>query len=91
MLVRPDIVTSSRQRGNPVSSFTRAPAGRCRPDHTNRRSSPRSVSSRRQNANDVRAAYRRLAKTTHPDAGGSHEAFVALEKNYRAALAAVAS
>jgi hypothetical protein len=35
----------------------------------------------------VKAAYRRLAKTAHPDAGGTHEAFVALQEAYEQALA----
>jgi hypothetical protein len=35
----------------------------------------------------VKAAYRRLARTTHPDAGGDPAAFRAVEAAYRAALA----
>jgi hypothetical protein len=35
---------------------------------------------------DVRRAYRRLALERHPDRGGSHEAFLALQKDYEAAL-----
>ena len=34
----------------------------------------------------VKAAYRRLARTTHPDAGGDPAAFRAVEAAYRAAL-----
>lgn len=35
---------------------------------------------------DVRAAYRRLAKATHPDQGGSHEEFLTLRQAYEQAL-----
>src|SRR5699024_3273966 len=35
----------------------------------------------------VKAAYRRLARTTHPDAGGDPAAFRVVEEAYRAALA----
>ena len=36
---------------------------------------------------EVKAAYRRLAKLSHPDAGGKAEDFVAIESAYRDALA----
>jgi hypothetical protein len=36
---------------------------------------------------DIKAAYRRLAKESHPDAGGDATAFMALEQAYRDALA----
>ena len=32
---------------------------------------------------EIDAAFRRRAKQTHPDAGGSHEAFVLLMESYR--------
>ena len=35
---------------------------------------------------EVRAQYKRMAKGLHPDAGGSAEAFRALEENYRRCL-----
>jgi len=35
---------------------------------------------------DVTMAYHRLARTLHPDVGGSHDAFVALRASYEAAL-----
>lgn len=35
---------------------------------------------------DVRAAYRQLAKVHHPDAGGTHENFVAVQQAYERAL-----
>lgn len=35
---------------------------------------------------DVKAAYRRLAKSAHPDHGGSHEQFLALQAAYEEAL-----
>jgi hypothetical protein len=35
---------------------------------------------------DVTTAYHRLARTLHPDVGGSHDAFVALRASYEAAL-----
>ena len=37
----------------------------------------------------VRKAFRRLARTTHPDAGGSHEAFLRVQRVFAEALAAV--
>ena len=37
-------------------------------------------------AEAVREQYRRMAKVTHPDAGGSAAAFDALKKNYEACL-----
>jgi curved DNA-binding protein CbpA len=36
---------------------------------------------------DVKTAYRRLAKTAHPDAGGNAKDFIAIEGAYREALA----
>jgi hypothetical protein len=36
---------------------------------------------------EVKSAYRRLAKTAHPDAGGTAADFVAIERAYRDALA----
>jgi curved DNA-binding protein CbpA len=36
---------------------------------------------------DVKASYRRLAKTAHPDAGGRAADFIAIESAYREALA----
>jgi DnaJ-domain-containing protein 1 len=38
-------------------------------------------------AESVKAAYRRLARTTHPDAGGDPAEFRAVEQAYRDALA----
>jgi hypothetical protein len=38
---------------------------------------------------DIRAAFVRLARIAHPDAGGSHEAFVELQKAYEDALKSV--
>jgi len=38
---------------------------------------------------DVKQAFRSQAKTVHPDAGGSNEAFQALYKAYQEALALV--
>jgi curved DNA-binding protein CbpA len=35
---------------------------------------------------DVRPSYRLLAKRYHPDTGGSHEAFIELQKACEAAL-----
>ncbi|MGE3821992.1 MAG: DnaJ domain-containing protein [Isosphaeraceae bacterium] len=35
----------------------------------------------------IKAAYRRLARATHPDSGGVSEEFLAVERAYRAALA----
>ena len=35
---------------------------------------------------DVRRAYKRLAKTTHPDLGGSHQAFIKLKQAHDSAL-----
>jgi hypothetical protein len=40
---------------------------------------------------DVTTAYHRLARTRHPDVGGSHDAFVALRASYEAALRLVAN
>lgn len=37
-------------------------------------------------AEDAKRAYREMALKHHPDQGGSHEAFLQLEKNYSAAL-----
>ena len=39
---------------------------------------------------DVTTVYHRLARTLHPDVGGSHDAFVALRASYEAALRLVA-
>jgi len=39
---------------------------------------------------DVTTAYHRLARTLHPDVGGSHDAFVTLRASYEAALQLVA-
>jgi hypothetical protein len=36
---------------------------------------------------DVKAAYRRLAKAAHPDTGGNADDFMAIESAYREALA----
>jgi hypothetical protein len=38
-------------------------------------------------AESIKAAFRRLARTTHPDAGGDPAAFLAVEQAYRHALA----
>ncbi|HEX9923665.1 MAG TPA: DnaJ domain-containing protein [Anaerolineae bacterium] len=35
---------------------------------------------------EVKAAYRKLAKQAHPDQGGSHEQFLALQAAYEQAL-----
>lgn len=35
---------------------------------------------------DVRRAYKRLAKTAHPDLGGSHQAFIKLKQAHDSAL-----
>lgn len=35
---------------------------------------------------DVRRAYKRLAKTMHPDTGGSHQAFIELKEAHDSAL-----
>jgi hypothetical protein len=35
---------------------------------------------------DVKSAYRRLARSTHPDAGGNAKDFIAIEAAYRQAL-----
>lgn len=35
---------------------------------------------------EIRAAYRQLAKVHHPDAGGSHEKFVTIQQAYERAL-----
>lgn len=40
-------------------------------------------------ADDVKRAYKRLAREHHPDAGGSHEAFVKLKQTRDAALKGV--
>ena len=37
-------------------------------------------------AGDVRRAYRRLALERHPDRGGTHEGFLALQRDYEQAL-----
>lgn len=37
---------------------------------------------------EIKRAYKRLAKKLHPDSGGSHEAFLKLDKAYRAAISA---
>lgn len=37
--------------------------------------------------NDIKRAYKRLAKTRHPDAGGSQQAFIELQQAYKQALA----
>ena len=37
-------------------------------------------------AADVRTAYRRLARSAHPDSGGTHEQFLALQEAYTQAL-----
>lgn len=37
-------------------------------------------------AEDVKRAYREMALRHHPDTGGSHEAFLQLEKDFTAAL-----
>ncbi len=37
-------------------------------------------------ADEVRTAYRRLARRAHPDGGGSHDAFLALQAAYEQAL-----
>jgi hypothetical protein len=41
-----------------------------------------------ENRDAARAAYRELAKVHHPDAGGSHEDFVALKRAYDEAMTA---
>jgi len=41
---------------------------------------------RPKTAEDVRTQYRQLAKSLHPDAGGSISAFVALNENYQRCL-----
>jgi len=40
---------------------------------------------------DVKAAYRRLVKTAHPDGGGDHARFLALQEAYDAALRLVSA
>ena len=35
---------------------------------------------------EIRRKFRQLAATAHPDAGGSHEEFIILERSYRRAL-----
>lgn len=40
-------------------------------------------------ADDVRAAYRQLAKQCHPDTGGDAQRFVELQRNYELALSLV--
>lgn len=35
---------------------------------------------------DIKRAYKRLARKCHPDSGGSHEAFLRLDKAYKAAM-----
>lgn len=40
---------------------------------------------------DIKRAYKRLARKAHPDGGGSHEAFLKLQKAYEAALIAARS
>lgn len=35
---------------------------------------------------EIKELYRRMVKVMHPDAGGSNEAFIALEENYRKCL-----
>lgn len=42
--------------------------------------------SKHANRDEVKAAYRALAKTTHPDAGGSHDAFQRINDAYSIAL-----
>jgi len=42
---------------------------------------------RNADAEEVRAAYRRAAKRAHPDGGGSHEAFLRVQKAAEALLA----
>lgn len=37
-------------------------------------------------AEDVKAQYKRMAKSMHPDAGGDEAAFIALGENYRRCL-----
>lgn len=43
-------------------------------------------STRPTDVEDVRRAYRELAKTMHPDAGGDPDVFMALRDNYRKAM-----
>lgn len=38
---------------------------------------------------EVKAQFRRMAQVMHPDKGGTHEAFTALNENYKACLAAM--
>lgn len=82
-----------------VSRFQRSHAAPPRP-HTREQGAPLTARSARSTAafarlglhaaasiEDVRRAFRRLAYATHPDRGGTMEAFVALEAAYREALA----
>ena len=41
---------------------------------------------RPKNAEDVKAQYKRMAKSMHPDTGGDEGAFAALSENYRRCL-----
>lgn len=45
--------------------------------------------SRPENADAVKLQYKRMAKVMHPDAGGSEEAFTALNDNYATCLKTV--
>ena len=38
---------------------------------------------------DIKARFRQLAKKLHPDAGGTHEQFIALTEQYHAALSGI--
>lgn len=46
-------------------------------------------SQRPSSEDEVKAQYRRMAKIMHPDAGGSKDAFIALEENYRRCLKSI--
>lgn len=47
--------------------------------------------SRNATRRQIKQTYKRLARKAHPDGGGSHEAFLKLQKAYEAALSAARS
>lgn len=44
---------------------------------------------RPESIEQIAAQFRKTAKTAHPDAGGTNEAFISLEENYKAAMALI--